>query len=80
MTRRGTFMLRRKSRTDRIRAKLRDIKEQLRKRMHEPILIQGTWLAQVVRGYFAYRAVPMNIHALRSFRHNVMKHWRRALR
>ena len=79
-SRRGTFMLRRKSRADRMRAKLRDIKEQLRKRMHESIPVQGTWLAQVVRGYFAYHAVPMNIHALQSFRHNVMKLWRRALR
>jgi group II intron reverse transcriptase/maturase len=78
--RRGTFMLRRKSRADRMRAKLRDIKEQLRKRMHESIPVQGTWLAQVVRGYFAYHAVPMNIHALQSFRHNVMKLWRRTLR
>jgi hypothetical protein len=79
-SRRGTFMLRRKSRADRMRIKLRDIKEQLRKRMHESIPAQGVWLAQVVRGYFAYHAVPMNIHALQSFRHNVMKLWRRSLR
>ena len=46
----------------------------------ESIPVQGTWLAQVVRGYFAYHAVPMNIHALHSFRHNVMKLWRRTLR
>lgn len=79
-SRRGGFMLRRKSRADRMRAKLRDIKEQLRKRMHESIPVVGTWLAQVVRGYFAYHAVPMNIRALQSFRHNVMKLWRRTLR
>jgi RNA-directed DNA polymerase len=78
-SRRGTFMLRRKSRADHMRAKLRDIKGQLRKRMHESIPTQWTWLAQVVRGYFAYHVVPMNIHALQSFRHNVMKLWRRAL-
>ena len=63
-----------------MRAKLRDIKEQLRKQMHEPIPVQGTWLAQVVRGYFAYHAVLMNIYALQSFRHNVIKLWRRTLR
>jgi len=26
------------------------------------------WLASVVRGYFAYHAVPTNVHALQSFR------------
>jgi hypothetical protein len=28
--------------------------------MHEPIPLQGKWLRQVVRGYFAYHAVPTN--------------------
>jgi RNA-directed DNA polymerase len=79
-SRRGTFMLCRKSREDHMRAELRDIKEQLRKRMHESIPVQGMWLAQVVRGYFAYHAVPMNIHALQCFRHNVVNLWRRTLR
>src|ERR1700674_1414156 len=36
-SRRGDFQVRRKSRGDRMMAKLREIKEALRKRMHEPI-------------------------------------------
>jgi RNA-directed DNA polymerase len=78
-SRRGLFQLKRKSRRDRMRAKLRDIKEELRRRMHEPIPQQGQWLRQVVRGYFAYHAVPTNVASLSAFRHHVVHLWRRAL-
>ncbi len=59
-SRRGFFQLKRKSRRDRMRAKLKALKAELRRRMHEPIPEQGKWLAQVVRDYFAYHAVPTN--------------------
>ncbi|CAE6865627.1 hypothetical protein R75461_08258 [Paraburkholderia nemoris] len=55
-------------------------KEALRKRMHEPIPVQGHWLRQVVRGYVAYHAVPTNARALVAFRHHVTDLWRRTLR
>jgi hypothetical protein len=57
---RGRFVLMRRSRRDRMRAKLRAIKEALRRRMHLPIPQVGKWLGQVVRGYFNYHAVPTN--------------------
>lgn len=79
-SRRGSFQLQRKTRGDRMRAKLRQIKEELRRRMHEPIPMQGKWLGQVVRGYFAYHAVPTNSRALGAFRYHVVDLWRRALR
>ena len=59
-SRRGNFLLKRKTRRDRMRAKLREIKEELRRRMHQPIPEQGQWLRQVVTGFFAYHAVPTN--------------------
>ena len=40
-SRRGRFLLRRKSRGDRMRAKLKEIKAELRRRMHQPIPEQG---------------------------------------
>ena len=52
-SRRGKFLLKRRTRRDRMRAKLTEIKEELRRRMHQPIPEQGQWLAQVVRGFFA---------------------------
>ncbi|MEX3901365.1 reverse transcriptase domain-containing protein [Paraburkholderia sp. BR10954] len=79
-SRRGAYQLQRKTRGDRMRAKLRQIKEALRKRMHEPTPAQGQWLRQVVRGYFAYHAVPTNSRALVAFRHHVTDLWRRTLR
>ena len=63
-----------------MRAKLGEIKEELRRRMHEPIPEQGRWLKQVVTGFFAYHAVPTNSRALSAFRHYVIDRWRRTLR
>lgn len=77
---RGRFVLMRKSRRDRMRAKLRVIKEALRRRMHLPIPQLGKWLGQVVRGYFNYHAVPTNTESLAAFKHHVTDLWRRALR
>jgi group II intron reverse transcriptase/maturase len=79
-SRRGNFQLQRKTRRDRQRAKLQEIKEELRRRMHQPIPIQGSWLKQVVTGHFAYYAVPTNARALSAFRHYVTDLWRRTLR
>jgi group II intron reverse transcriptase/maturase len=79
-SRKGEFQLRRKSRRDRMRAKLKEIKEQLRRQMHQPIPEQGRWLAQVIRGYFAYHAVPTNYPALSAFRYHIKRLWLRTLR
>jgi len=77
---RGQFLVKRTTRRDRMRATLRRIKEELRRRMHEPIPEQGAWLKQVVRGFFAYHAVPTNGPALRAFYYYVKRIWLRTLR
>lgn len=79
-SRSGRFQLHRKTRGDRMRAKLKEVKEELRRRMHWPIPAQGKWLRQVVTGHFAYFAVPTNSRALSAFRHHVTNLWRRTLR
>jgi group II intron reverse transcriptase/maturase len=71
-SRRGHFLVKRKSRRDRMQAKLQEIKGELRKRMHQPLPVQGQWLRQVVTGYFAYHAVPTNSRALAAFRDHVI--------
>ena len=63
-----------------MRAKLQEIKQEMRRRMHQPIPEQGKWLEQVVSGYFNYHAVPTNGRALEVFRHHVTDLWRRTLR
>ncbi|HZZ61678.1 MAG TPA: hypothetical protein VFE63_10955 [Roseiarcus sp.] len=71
--------MQRKSRHDRMRASLKEVKEKLRLRMHRPIPEQGRWLKQVVSGYFNYHAAPTNFRALMAFRHHVADLWRRSL-
>ncbi len=79
-SRRGAFQLQRKSRRDRMQAKLAEIKKALRERMHQPIPAQGQWLKQVVAGWFNYHAVPTNSRALYTFRFLVIDLWRHTLR
>ena len=79
-SRRGRFLIKRKTRRDRMRAKLREITKEMRRRMHQPIPEQGKWLRQVVTGFFAYHAVPTNGRALGAYRYHVTNLWRRSLR
>lgn len=79
-SRRGRFLLHRKTRRDRMWVKLQEIKDELRERMHWPIPTQGKWLRQVVKGFFAYHAVPTNLPALGAFRTHVTRLWLRTLR
>jgi hypothetical protein len=51
-TRSGKFQIKRKTRRDRLQAKLRKINEVLQRCMHQPIPVQGKWLGSVVRGLF----------------------------
>jgi len=79
MRRDGRFWVRRITVSKRVRAKLREVKDQLRQRRHQPVPEQGRWLASVVRGHRAYYAVPGNRVAVASFRTQVTKLWHEAL-
>ena len=76
----GRFALKRITIAKRLRAKLAEVKAQLKRRMHDSIPQQGRWLASVLRGHTAYYAVPGNIAAVQAFRDQVTWHWLRALR
>jgi group II intron reverse transcriptase/maturase len=78
-TKQGRFLLRRRTMAQRMRAQLKEVKTELRRRRHRPIAEQGIWLGRVVRGHYAYYAVPTNIRALQAFRTQVERHWRAAL-
>src|SRR3954447_4171893 len=78
--RRGGFQVQRKSRRDRVRARLGATEEELRRRRHQPIPVQGLWLRRVVTGFFAYHGVPTDGRALAAFRFHVLDLWRRTLR
>ena len=74
------FQLLRKTARKRMKTKLREIKEELRRHMHATVEEQGSWLGRVIRGYYAYYAVPTNIDVLSAFRHHVIVRWIRVLR
>jgi RNA-directed DNA polymerase len=74
------FQLGRKTQRKRMKAKLREIKETLRQHRHKPIDEQGRWLATVIKGYFAYFAVPTNTYLLSAFRYHISMKWFQSLR
>jgi group II intron reverse transcriptase/maturase len=79
-TRTGRFAVKRRTIPKRMRAKLAEVKDQLKLRRHWPIPEQGQWLGSVVRGHRAYYAVPGNTDAIQAFRTQVTRHWYQALR
>jgi RNA-directed DNA polymerase len=74
------FILRRKTMGKRMAAKLKDIREKLRKRLHASIGDTVDWLQSVVRGYSQYHAIPGNEERLRAFRKDVLRMWLGQLR
>ena len=76
----GRFAVRRTTIRKRMQAKLREMKQQLRQRMHDPVAHTGNWLRSVVQGYFNYYAVPGNLTSLGVFRDRVLALWWRTLR
>lgn len=76
----GKFIVTRKTIRKRLSTKLSEVKEELRRRWHQPVAEIGKWLKAVVQGYFNYHAVPGNMDRLNSFRAQVIWRWYRALR
>jgi RNA-directed DNA polymerase len=74
------FTVRRKTIAKRFRAKLRAVKQQLRRQMHDRVADVARWLRRVVQGYMNYHAVPDNIQSVLSFRTQVIRYWYRTLR
>jgi group II intron reverse transcriptase/maturase len=76
----GRFAVRRKSIRKRLRAKLQQVKAELRRRRHDPVSDLGQWLQRVVQGWVNYHAVPCNGERLEQFRAQISWLWFRALR
>src|SRR5437762_1196653 len=76
----GRFTVRRKTIRKRMRAKLREIKQQLRERMHDPVRQTGQWLKSIMQGHLNYYAVPGNLDSLGVFRDRIMGQWWHTLR
>ena len=79
-TRDGKFIVLRQTMRKRMCAKLRELKDELRRRMHHPVPEVGQWLRSVLRGHFQYYAVPRNQRKLAAFKYQVYRLWFRMLR
>jgi RNA-directed DNA polymerase len=71
----GMFTVIRKSIRKKMRAKLKEVKVELKRRMHEPVPEVGKWLKSIVGGYNRYFGVPTNMAALHTFRFQVGQYW-----
>lgn len=76
----GMFTVLRRTMRKRKRTKLKAVKTELRKRMHEGVSEVGKWLRSVVEGHNRYYGVPSNLPSLGSFRYHVGRYWYRTLR
>ncbi|MDQ6775935.1 MAG: group II intron reverse transcriptase/maturase [Actinomycetota bacterium] len=79
-TKNGRFMLKRITIAKRMRRKLHELKDELRRRRHHSIPEQGRWLGSVLRGHYAYYAVPGNSDRINRFYNEVTRLWLRSLR
>jgi hypothetical protein len=76
----GGFTLGRKTIAKKMKAKLLDIKQALRVRIHQDVYTQGRWLKAVIQGFYNYHAVPGNRFALDGFKTAISKIWLRNLK
>ena len=76
----GRFSVLRQTIRARMRAKLRELKIELRRRLHDPVPEVGQWLRLVLHGHYRYYGVPRNNYALSQFRNQVVRLWFRSLR
>jgi RNA-directed DNA polymerase len=79
-TRKGRFTVLRQTMRTRWQSKLRVIKAELRRRMHEPIPEMGSYVRAVLLGHMHYYAVPMNAVSVSHFRMALGRVWRRVLK
>jgi group II intron reverse transcriptase/maturase len=74
------YVTRRKPMAKKLRAKLRELKEEIWKRRHLPVETQGRKIRDALRGVYQYYAVPGTTRWLAAFRTAVRRHWWHALR
>ena len=76
----GSFVIGRKTIKKRMRAKLKAIKVELRKSMHDPITKTGVWVKQMLQGHLNYFAVSGNDPSLWWFFNEVRWLWLKSLK
>jgi group II intron reverse transcriptase/maturase len=79
-SRNGRFAVKRYTARKKMRAKLKDVKRQLRKRLNLRVADVGRYLGSVLRGHYQYYGVPGNSRRMSSFRYWMGLLWYKSLR
>jgi group II intron reverse transcriptase/maturase len=79
-TKNGKFAVHRHSIGKKIRAKLMELRIELRRRLHDPLPVVAKWLRVVLLGHYRYYGVPGNSRKLNSFHFHLSRMWYKALR
>jgi len=79
-TRRGRFMVLRKTQRQRMTRKLKELRQAMWWRMHHPVREQHAWLSAVLRGHYAYYGITGNSRSLSAFANQVYRAWHFVLR
>jgi len=79
-TRKGRFFIRRKTIKKRFVKKCKEVKQELKERMHDNVKETGKWLNSVIRGFQNYYAVPGNMNLVKSFYDQTTRAWLHTLR
>jgi len=78
-SRKGNWVIKRKTASSRYRRALLRIKEWCRRNRHKPVREQQTTLGQKLRGHYAFYGITGNSKALGSFCNQVVRIWKRWL-
>jgi len=78
-TRNGRFIVKRKTQRKRMIRKLKQLRLEMRRRMHTPVKDQWQWLCAVLRGHYAYYGLAGNSRSMRRFYREVVAQWQRVL-
>nr|WP_213157522.1 group II intron reverse transcriptase/maturase [Parachlamydia sp. AcF125] len=76
----GKFTIWRHTIKKKMQKKLKEVKDELKKRMHDPIQEVGQWLKAVITGHYRYYGVPGNYKAMQDFRHLIGQKWKHSLK
>jgi hypothetical protein len=64
----------------RLTRKLKAVRQEARRRMHQPVAAQHRWYSSVLRGHYGYYGVPHNWRALNGFLREVRRIWATCLK
>ena len=79
-TQNGKFAVIRQTKAKKMRTKLKEIKLELRRRLHHEVPEVGQWLRSVLKGHYRYYGVPGNWDAMSSFHAEIVRYWMKSLR